>query len=194
MNKNLVISLLWLSCFAFSQGATQTPESLASVASPAANKVPIIVGGLLETGSGLMADGTDGIGLVRITPIVGVWLNGLGYFRLGYGLYNYSQEPDDGEKISVKHRDFSAQLGLSLGLGPYLQASYTRAKNLSDLGDVAWNEYALGLGTLFQIGVKSAFVTEVEYRWVLSHYNPFAQETVSGSRLQINLGFVVYVY
>lgn len=193
MKKNLVFCLLWFSCFAFSQSAAQDATQAAPVGA-SGNKAPFIVGGLLETGSGLMADGTQGIGLVRITPMVGVWLNRLGYFRLGYGLYNYTQEPDDGKKLTVKQRDFSAQLGLSLGLGPYLQASYTRAKNLSDLGDVTWNEYALGLGTFFQLGTKSAFVAEVEYRWVLSHYNPFAQETVSGSRLQINLGFVVYVY
>ena len=156
--------------------------------------MPFVLGGVLETGSGVLANGDHGIGLIRVTPMIGAWINGLGYLRLGYGFNNYVQDPDEGEKREIEQRDFSAQLGISLGFGPYLQGSYTRAKNLSDAGDVAWNEYGLGLGSFFQLGIKSALVFEIEYRFISEHYDPFEKETISGTRLQMNIGFVVYVY
>lgn len=159
-----------------------------------AQKLPIIVGGTIETGTGVMADDEQGTGIVRITPQIGAWIMGLGYFRVGYGLYNFTVHPDEDEKETVRHRDISLQLGIALGTGPYLEGSYTRAKNLCDLGDVAWNEWGVGLGTMFNIGASSALVMELEYRWVLSHYDPLQEEKINGSRLQLNLGFVVYVY
>lgn len=159
-----------------------------------AQKLPIIVGGTIETGTGVMADDEEGTGIVRITPQVGAWIMGLGYFRVGYGLYNFTVHPDDAERETVKHRDISVQLGIALGTGPYLEGSYTRAKNLSDIGDVAWNEWGVGLGTMFNIGASSALIMELEHRWVISHYDPIIEEKVNGSRLQLNFGFVVYVY
>lgn len=193
MKKTIWILLLCFSGWAYSQATT----SLSATATPTTgktNKMPLIVGGVLEAGSGVLANGDHGTGLVRVTPLIGAWLNGLGYLRLGYGLYSYVQEPEDGEKREIDHRDFSAQLGISLGFGPYLQGSYTRAKNLSDAGDVVWNEYGFGLGTFFTLGPKSALVFEIEYRFISEHYDPFENETVSGTRLQMNIGFVVYVY
>lgn len=158
-----------------------------------AQKLPFVVGGTIETGTGVMADDEEGTGIVRITPQVGAWIMGLGYFKVGYGLYNFTIHPDDAEKETVRHRDISFQLGVALG-GPYLEGSYTRAKNLSDIGDVAWNEWGVGIGTMFNIGASSALVMELEHRWVISHYDPLIEEKVNGSRLQLNIGFVVYVY
>lgn len=164
-----------------------------------AQQIPLVVGGVAETGYGILEDGSNGAGLSRMTPFVGVWLQGWGYLRFGYGLYHYERTPDDAEnesKVSVNARDFTSQLGVSLGgLGrPYIVGSFTRAKHLSDMGDVAWNEWGAGLGATFQLNTMAAIVTEMEYRWVRSHYDPVEGMTVSGTRLQMNLGFVVYVY
>jgi hypothetical protein len=35
---------------------------------------------------------------------------------------------------------------------------------------------------------------DVGYRWVLDHYDPFLNKNISGSRLQMNLGFITYIY
>lgn len=160
----------------------------------AASNLPFVVGGTVDVGTGVMNDDENGAGIVRITPFVGAWLQGLGYLRVGYGLYDFESNPDGGEKVSVEHRDFSVMLGVTVFSGPYIQGSYTRAKNLSKIGDVSWNEFGVGLGTNFILSASAALVTEIEYRWVLSHYDPILEETVSGSRLQLHFGFVVYVY
>ena len=161
----------------------------------AQSKLPFVVGSTVEIGTGIMNDDTEGTGIVHITPLVGAWIQGLGYLRVGYGLYNFSSKADNGDKISVKHRDFSLMLGFSiLGPGPYLQGSYTRAKNLSALGDVTWHEWGVGLGTTFRLSPMASIVSELEYRFVLSHYDPVLEEKVSGSRMQLNVGFIVYVY
>ncbi len=157
-------------------------------------KMPLVLGGTLEVGTGVMNDDEEGSGIVRITPFAGAWIQGLGYFRVGYGMYDFTTKPDGKEKYAVKHRDLSIQLGVAIGPGPYAQVSYARAKNLSAVGDVAWHEWGVGIGTTFQLSAMAALVSELEYRWILSHYDPIIEENVSGSRLQLNLGFVIYVY
>lgn len=161
-----------------------------------AQKLPFIVGGVVETAHGVLDDGTDGTGFNRMTPFVGAWVRGIGYFRIGYGLYNYSRTDDLGEHLSVRSRALNGTLGVSLGSPerPYLIGSFTRAKILSNVGDVTWNEWGVGGGATFQLLPTAAFVTELEYRWVLSHYNPVESERVRGSRLQFNFGFIIYVY
>jgi len=161
-----------------------------------AQQIPLVLGGVMETGYGVLNDDTRGTGITRITPFLGVWLQGWGYLRLGYGLYDYTETASSGEKVSVESRDLTTQLGVSLGgVGkPYLVGSYTRAKHLSNLGDAAWNEWGVGLGATFQLSTAAAIVSEIEYRWIRKHYNAIEEATVSGTRLQMNLGFVVYVY
>ena len=165
-------------------------------ASAYAQKLPLVVGGVAETGYGILNDGTDGAGLNRMTPFIGAWINGIGYCRLGYGMYNYSRTDADGEHLSVRSRAFSATLGASLGGPgkPYLIGSFTRSKQLANVGDVTWNEWGVGGGATFQIVSTAAIVTELEYRWIRSHYDPVKELRVSGTRLQFNVGFVVYVY
>lgn len=161
-----------------------------------AQNLPFIVGGVAETGYGTLDDGTNDAGLNRMTPFVGAWIRSLGYLRVGYGLYNYSRTDASGKHLSVRSRDLNATLGVALGSAerPYIIGSFTRAKTLSNVGDVTWNEWGLGGGATFQVLPTAALVTELEYRWVLSHYNPVADERVRGSRLQFNLGFIIYVY
>lgn len=166
----------------------------ASETSSVANKMPIIVGGVLETGSGLLPEKTSHLGLVRISPLVGLWLNGMGYFRLAYAYNETTYKPENAPKINTTYHDFTSQLGVALGYGPYLQVSYTKSKQLSDVGDVTWSELGFGLGTYFQLGPKTALISEIEYRSIFSHYNPLLNEETSGSRIQFNFGFVIYVY
>lgn len=161
-----------------------------------AQNLPFVVGGVAETAYGTLDDGSDGAGLNRMTPFVGAWVRGIGYCRVGYGIYNYSRTDADGEKLSVRSRALNGTLGISLGSPerPYLIGSFTRAKILSNVGDVTWNEWGVGGGATFQLLPTAAIVTELEYRWILSHYNPVENERVRGTRLQFNLGFVIYVY
>ena len=72
--------------------------------------------------------------------------------------------------------------------------SYSRVKELSDLGDVAWNEWGASFGSLLYIFSKTLLFAEVGYRWVLSHYDPFLEKKVHGGRLQMNIGFAAYVF
>lgn len=167
------------------------------IALPAsAQKLPFVVGGVAETGYGTLDDGSEGMGLNRMTPFVGAWIHGIGYLRAGYGLYNYSKKDADGERLSVRARALELSLGVSLGGPgkPYIVGSFSRAKRLSNVGDVTWYEWGAGLGATFGILPTAAIVTELENRWILSHYDPIEDLRVHGTRLQFNIGFVVYVY
>lgn len=166
-------------------------------ASPSlAQKLPFVIGGVAETAYGTLDDGTDGAGLNRMTPFVGAWINGIGYCRIGYGFYNYFRTPSEGDRLSVRGRTLNGTLGVSLGGPgrPYLIGSFSRARKLSNIGDVTWNEWGIGGGTTFQILPTSAIVAELEYRWIRPHYDPVESERIKGTRLQFNLGFVIYVY
>lgn len=167
---------------------------LAAIAN--AQKLPFIVGGVAETAYGILDDGSNGAGFNRMTPFVGAWVRGIGYLRVGYGLYDYSRTDALDKHLSVRSRSLNGTLGVSLGSPerPYLIGSFTRAKTLSNVGDVTWYEWGVGGGATFQLLPTAAFITELEYRWILSHYNPVEDERVRGTRLQFNFGFVVYVY
>ncbi len=154
----------------------------------------MVIGGVAEIGTGHLNDHSHGSGVVRMTPFVGVWLQGLGSLRIGYGLFNYTEHPENGKKQTVEQRDFTVQLGVSAGLAPSFLLSYTRARSLSSLGDASWNEWGAGIGVKFQIIPTVAFVSEMEYRWITEYYDPLHNKDVSGTRLQMNLGFLFYVY
>jgi hypothetical protein len=62
------------------------------------------------------------------------------------------------------------------------------------VGDVSWNEWGVGIGSVINILSKTMLFAEIGYRNVLDHYDPFLDKNISGSRLQMNLGFVAYVY
>lgn len=126
--------------------------------------------------------------------MIGLWYPGLGYFRVGYGLYDYDEGAEDGEDYEVEHSDFDIELAVNLLGDFYVLGTYSRVKELSDLGDVAWNEWGLGFGSLLNLFSRTMLFAEVEYRWVLDHYDPFMDKNVNGSRLQFNLGFAVYVF
>ena len=158
--------------------------------------IPFIAGAQVETGVGSLPDAKTGTGIVRVTPFLGVWLQGLGYAKLGGSVWKSSLKDSLGAEHGYNQRDIGVQLGASLGgLGrPYVIASYTYAKQLSDLGDASWKEMGLGLGTLFQISPLTAIVLEGEYRWVDNHYDPVHDLTIQGTRIQLNMGFLVYFF
>lgn len=169
---------------------------LCLAASAFAQKLPFVVGGVVESAYGIQDDGSDGAGINRMTPFVGVWLWDIGYFRAGYGFYNYSRTDAEKDRLSAQVRTLSLSLGVSLGGHgkPYLIGSFSRAKQLANVGDVTWCEWGAGLGATFQLLPTAAIVTEMEHRWILSHYNPVEDMRVHGTRFQFNVGFVVYVY
>ena len=139
-----------------------------------------------------MPDAQTGTGIVRVTPFIGAWLQGLGYAKLGGSAWNSSIVDSNGTNRG--YSDVSLQLGVSLGGPgrPYIIGSYTYVSQLSDIGDVSWKELGLGLGTFFQLSPLSAITLEAEYRWVDSHYDPLNDLTISGTRVQLNMGFLVY--
>lgn len=157
--------------------------------------LPLIAGAQLEMGMGSLPGGKTGTGVVRISPYLGAWLQGLGYGKIGGAFYESSSTDSNGVEHGWEERDFTAQIGVTFGLGrPYLIGSYTAAKQLSDLGDADWNEWGLGLGAVFPLGPMSAITMEAEHRWIEEHYEAVRDRMVEGTRLQLNLGFLVYFY
>jgi hypothetical protein len=153
-------------------------------------QLPFVLGAVLETGSGLLPGGDYGTGIARITPFAGVWINGIGFARLGAST--------DSKKINGnvnseerKRLDISVQAGVGL-LGPeypYIALSYAKAGSYSRAGDSKWNEWGMGFGHRFSLSPLAAIVIEAEHRWIAEHYNE-QREQVSGRRLQINFGLV----
>ena len=157
-------------------------------------RTPLIVGGALGFGSGTGVGSDRGIGLRQIEPVVGIWYPGLALFRVGYGMYGYEEDNEDGKDFQVDHSEMDFELGLHLLGEVYLLGSYSRVKELSDLGDVAWNEWGASFGSILTIFSKTLIFAEVGYRWVLTHYDPFKDKKVHGGRLQLNVGFASYVF
>lgn len=183
-----IFALFFLCCaFAFAQDAGGG-SMLGGI------RTPLIVGGALGFGSGTGVGSERGVGLRQIEPMVGVWYPGLGVFRVGYGLFSYCEESDDEKDYDIDHSEWDFELGAHIFGNAYVMGSYSRVKELSDLGDVAWNEWGASFGSLLYIFSKTLLFAEVGYRWVLSHYDPFLEKKVHGGRLQMNVGFAAYVF
>lgn len=184
---NFFLALLFALLLGAGNSFAQEGSALAGV------RFPFMVGGALGFGSGTGVGTDRGLGLRQIEPMIGIWYPGIGFLRAGYGFFDYSANADDGIKTEVEHSDFDIELGGHLLSELYVVGNYSRAKELSDVGDVAWNEWGLGFGSLLNIFARTMLFAEVSYRWVLSHYDPFQKKKVSGSRLQLNLGFSAYL-
>jgi len=193
--KKIVAILLLSVTMALAQTAGSAAAADAS-ANGTTNSVrtPMIVGGALAFGSGTGVGTDRGIGLRQIEPMVGIWYPAVGFLRAGYGFSDYQEEDDDEDKYEVEHTDLNLELGVHILGEVYVKGSYSRIKELSDLGDVAWNEWGAGFGSLVNFFARTMLFAEVEYRWVRNHYDPFLKKNVNGSRLQFNIGFAAYVY
>lgn len=190
--KILSVLLLILACsgLGFGQNAADAQNVSGGV------QVPFFVGGALEFGSGtgIGAQNERGAGIRNIEAMVGYWYPRLGFIRVGYGYSTFDEVDEKDDKYSVEHYDIDVELAAHVYGDLYLKGAYSRARDLSDIGDVAWNEWGLGFGSIILIMSKTMFFAEVDYRWVLDHFDPFLNKNVSGTRLQFNLGFAVYVY
>lgn len=194
LKKNYLIAVvlgIFLSC---GNVFAQTAVNSSDASGMAGIRTPVFLGAALGFGSGTGVGTSRGLGLRQIEPMIGVWYPGIGYLRAGYGFFDYDEENDIGADYKVEHSDFDIELGAHLLGILYAMGSYSRVKELSDLGDVAWNEWGAGFGTIINIFAKTILFSEVSYRWVLDHYDPFMDKNVSGSRLQFNIGFAAYVY
>jgi len=101
-----------------------------------------------------------------------------------------------GTSRELESRVFGVQLGVSMGgpSRPYLIGSYTRAARLSEQGDATWSEWGMGLGAYLALSPYAALVPELEMRTVGLYYDPGRNSDIEGSRLQFNLGFLVFLY
>lgn len=198
--KRIFAALILCASVAFAQAdataaaPAATPSAEAPVASSSDIRTPLFAGAALGFGSGTGVGNERGLGLRQIEPMVGLWYPGVGFLRVGYGFFKYSEKPDEGENMDVEHSDFDIEIGAHLLSQLYLTGAYSRSKELSDLGDVAWNEWALGFGSILTLFGKAMLFAEITYRWVRDHYDPFLDENVSGSRLQFNIGFATYLF
>ena len=194
--------LMFLFCaLAYTQGFAQVAADGAAAApaggeAPAFSGVrtPLFLGGALGFGSGTGVGADRGIGLYQIEPMIGLWYPGLGFVRVGYGMFGYEEDDEKGDDYEVDHSELDFEIGAHLFGISYLMGSFSRVKELSDLGDVAWNEWGLGFGSLLYIFTKTMLFAEIGYRWVLTHYDPFMDKKVHGGRIQLNLGFSAYVF
>ena len=179
-----------------------TGASSASATSDAASQgtettgihTPFFLGGALGFGTGTGVGTDRGIGLRQIEPMFGIWFPHVAFFRAGYGFFDFEGEGDDGSSVDIEHYDLDVELGMHVFGDLYVLGNFSRAKELSEQGDVAWNEWGVGFGTVLNIFSKTMLFADVGYRWVLEHYDPFLGKSISGSRLQMNLGFVAYLY
>ena len=201
MNKNHFKFVLFLLFFAvscvtsFAQESSKSSKASTSTdGSTTGIRTPIFVGGALGFGSGTGVGTEKGLGLRQIEPMVGIWFPQVAFFRVGYGFFDCEEKTDDGDKVDVEHTNLDVELGVQLLGDVYLVGNYSRLKDLSDVGDVAWNEWGVGVGSLLNIFSRTMFFAEVGYRMVLEHFDPFLNKKVSGSRVQLNLGFAAYVY
>ncbi|MDR0517043.1 MAG: hypothetical protein LBH25_08375 [Fibromonadaceae bacterium] len=157
--------------------------------------MPVILGAVLETGSGLLESGNYGTGIARITPFVGIWMDGLGFARLGASTASQKEVIDPGVSEELNRLDFSTQIGLCI-IGPempYIALSYVRAGSYSQnsqIGDSKWNELGAGFGHRFSFSPSASLVIEAEHRWITEHYDRRRNKEVSGRRLQMNFGLV----
>ncbi|MCL1956667.1 MAG: porin family protein [Fibromonadales bacterium] len=151
-----------------------------------AQNLPMVLGSVLEISTEI----------IRITPFAGLWINGLGFARIGVSTGSEEQTDSEGSVSETKRLDFSTQIGFS-AIGPerpYLSASYTRSKIYSPNSDAAWNELGLGIGHRFSLSPFAAIVIEAEHRWIPKHYDSQQDLDISSRRLQMNFGLVVYPY
>jgi hypothetical protein len=208
MGNNMKKILLGAVCalmFCFGTVAAQTNSSGASAASASSGAAsqasqttgihtPLFLGSALGFGTGTGVGSERGVGLRQIEPMFGIWFPHVAFFRAGYGFFDFDGEGEDGSETEIEHYNLDVELGVHVFGDLYVVGNFSRAKELSDVGDVSWNEWGAGFGTIFSIFSKTMLFADVGYRWVLDHYDPFLNKNVSGSRLQMNLGFITYIY
>ncbi len=157
-------------------------------------RLPLFLGGSFGLGSGAGVGSGNNVGVCEIKPMLGAWMPGLAFVRLGYGFSSYEEKNDDDKTSEIENSNFSVDLGVHILSEFYLMGSYSRVNALSENGDVSWNEWSVGFGT-FWIAFSRTFLTfDVGYHWVRKHYDPFLDKNVTGGRMQVNLGFAVFVY
>ncbi|WP_143152885.1 hypothetical protein [Fibrobacter sp. UWP2] len=196
--KVLMVALAFCLGSSFAQAPADATSAAAAPADPAAGSMsfltPFFLGGALGFGSGTGVGTERGLGLRQIEPMVGLWYPGLGFLRVGYGFFDFEEDAEKGEDYKVEHSDFDVEVGLHLLGLFYVVGNYSRARDLSDMGDVSWNEWGVGFGSIINIFAKTMLFADVSYRWVLEHYDPFLDKDVSGSRIQLNLGFAAMIF
>ena len=156
-------------------------------------RFPFFMGGSFGIGSGAGVGDGNNVGLCNVRPMLGVWLPGIAFLRLGYGFSSYVEKDDD-KKVEVEKSDFNVDLGAHLLSEFFVMGSYSRVSALSENGDIAWNEWGLSIGTFWNVFSRTLLTLDIGYHWVLEHYDPIIEKDVSGGRMQINIGFVVFVY
>lgn len=192
--KRIFLVCLFLGSLCFAQdGAAAAGASAPAAGSGTSVRTPLVLGGVLGFGSGTGVGGDRGLGLYQVDPIIGLWYPHLGFLRVGYGFYDFTSR-DENARYKVEHSNFDVELGIHLLGEIYLTGSYSRVGELSDMGDVAWNEWGVGGGSMLNLFSKTILFAEVGYRWVLTHYDPFQDKSIHGGRIQMNIGFVAYVY
>lgn len=198
-NALCIVALCFGASFAqtgSTKSASSTPSTGATSAAPQSTGIntPLFLGGMLGFGSGTGVGTERGLGLREIEPLIGIWFPHTAFFRAGYGFYDFKGESEEGTNIDIEHSNLNVELGMHFMGDVYIVGDFSRVKELSDEGDVSWNEWGVGIGTLVNIFSKTMLFAEIGYRWVSEHYDPFLNKTVSGSRLQLNVGFAAYVY
>lgn len=157
-------------------------------------RLPLFLGGSFGLGSGAGVGSGNNVGVCEIKPMLGAWMPGLAFVRLGYGFSSYDEKNDDDKTSEIENSNFSVDLGVHILSEFYVMGSYSRVNALSENGDVSWNEWSVGFGTFWVVFSRTFLTFDVGYHWVREHYDPFLDKNVTGGRMQVNLGFAVFVY
>ena len=72
-------------------------------------------------------------------------------------------EGEDGSETEIEHYNLDVELGVHVFGDLYVVGNFSRAKELSDVGDVSWNEWGAGFGTIFSIFSKTMLFADVVF-------------------------------
>lgn len=169
--------------FVFSAGAIAQPV------------FPVSVGAQIELNYGYVQPGQEDGGLGRIMPYIAVFIPDLGIAKVGYSRNSSDVVDSIGDRHNAEMQVWNVQLGGSLGGSgrPYILGSWSGISRLSASGDTEWNEWGLGVGASFLVSPWLSLTLEAEHRWVEEHVVPELEEDRKATRMQANIGFLVFL-
>jgi len=169
--------------FVFSVGAYAQPV------------LPVSVGAQMELNYGYVQPGQEDGGLGRIMPYIAVFFPEIGIAKIGYTRNSSDVIDSVGDSHNAEMQVWNVQLGGSLGGSgrPYILGSWSGISRLSASGDTEWNEWGLGVGASFLVSPWLSLTLEAEHRWVEEHVVPELEEDRKATRMQANIGFLVFL-
>ena len=174
--KSLFISIVFLG---FSLAAAQP-------------NIPLVVGGQVEFSPSLTKDQTN------LSPFLMLYSPDYGNFKLSWFRQGF-QESLDSSIVELSEIRYFAQLSVSLNRlrnGTYGYVKYISTEIQNSLGDNKWDEWAFGIGGTHVLHPYLELMMEIEYLPSQYRIESVGQDLIKlkETGLNINLGFIIYIY